>query len=235
MSVSYKITRDVRKCVIVERVNRFTVRVLIDGETKAHITNTGRLKDLLVSGRAGYCHEIDGVKLKYRLFAVEERGLGALIDTLLQQKVFEYLLASSKIPWLQNCRVKAVNPRLRGEVIDYLISCSDTNYYVELKSAVLRIGSGYAGYPDCPTLRGRKQIRALIDHVVSGGKAILVFIAGLPHTKAFKPYDEGDPVAAQLIREAQRRGVIIKSIGMHYNPLTKEIVVYNTDLPVNVD
>jgi len=224
------------ECTILERVNRFTVKALINGVVKnVHLTNTGRLREYLVNGKRGFCHRINGSKLEYRLFAVEDNGLAAVVDTVLQQKVFEYLVANHQIPWLRDCRIVKRNPRLSGEVIDYLLVCGDEYLYTELKSAVLRFNGVYAGYPDCPTIRGRRQIKALINHVKQGGRALIVFIAGLPGVEAFKPYSEGDPVVAELIREASLNGVVVKAIGLYYDPVNNKVVVYNTDLAVNLD
>jgi len=233
---SYEIGYDVFECRILERVNRFTVKVLINGiEKYAHITNTGRLREFLVSGKRGFCHKICGTKLDYRLFAVEDGALAAVIDTVLQQKVFEYLVASNQISWLRGCRIVKRNPKLQSEVVDYALACNNELLYAELKSAVLRVNGVYAGYPDCPTIRGRRQIVALIEHVKQGGKALLIFIAGLPGVTAFKPYSGGDFIVARLIREASQHGVVLKAIALYYDPAYKRIAVYNTDLPVNLD
>ena len=44
------------ECVIIERMNRFVVKVLIEGRMyRAYINNTGRLLDYLVKGRKGFC------------------------------------------------------------------------------------------------------------------------------------------------------------------------------------
>jgi len=235
-TIIYEIGFEPIECTIIERVNRFTVRVLINGVVKnVHLTNTGRLREFLVNGKRGFCHRISGSKLEYRLFAVEDGVQAALIDTVLQQKVFEHLVVYNKIPWLNGCIIAKRNPRLSGEVIDYLLVCSNEYLYTELKSAVLRFNGVYAGYPDCPTIRGRRQIKALINYVKQGGRALIVFIAGLPGVEAFKPYSEGDPVVADLIREASWSNVGVKAIALYYDPVYARIVVYNTDLAVNLD
>jgi len=189
----------------------------------------------LVSGKRGFCHKIRGAKLNYRLFAVEDGFLAAVVDTVLQQKVFEYLVANNQIPWLRGCKIVKRNPKLESEVIDYALTCNNELLYAELKSAVLRVNGVYAGYPDCPTIRGRKQIAALIEYVKRGGNALLIFIAGLPGVVAFKPYSGGDFIVARLIREASQYGVVTKAIALYYDPVYKKIAVYNTDLPVNLD
>lgn len=224
------------ECQILRRVNRFIVNVIIDGRTEnVHINNTGRLKELLVNGRIGYCLKINGKKLKYRLFAVRDEKHAALIDTNLQEKSFIKLLNNNYIPWLKNCEVVARNIHLNDSIIDFLIRCNDQYIYAELKSAVLRYHEIYAAYPDCPTIRGRKQIKELIKHVEKGGMSLIVFMAALPGVEGFKPYTEGDPMIAKLLEEAKRKGVLIKAVNIYYDPVIRSIVLANPDLPVILD
>lgn len=223
-------------CQILRRINRFVVEVNINNRIeKAHINNTGRLREFLVNGQVGYCRRIKGKKLKYRLFAVKNKEYASLIDTNLQEKSFIKLLNNNHIPWLKNCVLVARNVHLNNSLIDFLVKCNNQYVYTELKSAVLRYQQIYAAYPDCPTIRGRKQIRELIKHVEEGGKSLIVFMAALPHVKEFKPYKHGDQVIAELLREAREKGVLIKAINIYYDPINRSIVLANPDLPVILD
>lgn len=48
--------RNTFSCSILKRINRFVIKILIDGKTKeAYINNTGRLYEFLVKGRIGFC------------------------------------------------------------------------------------------------------------------------------------------------------------------------------------
>ena len=80
-----------RECRILERLNRFVVKVEIEGQTyKAHINNTGRLSEFMIKGRKAFCFPGKNlIMTDVKLFAVGERDLGALIDTQLQMKAFE--------------------------------------------------------------------------------------------------------------------------------------------------
>ncbi len=222
------------ECVIVKRLNRFVVEIEVAGITyRAYINNTGRLLEYMVRGRRAYCLERKRPgKTSYRLFAVEDMGAGALIDTRMQMDSFEKLVHENMIPWLRGCRVKRGSPRLGSSVLDYLLECGGRLLYVEIKSAVMRGDTIYAMYPDCPTLRGRRHIRELTRHANKGGWAAIVFIAGLPGVKAFKPYGEGDPEIPGLLWEAARAGVMIKSINIYYVPRESAIILANPDLPV---
>ncbi|MBI4302749.1 MAG: DNA/RNA nuclease SfsA [Chloroflexi bacterium] len=223
------------ECRVVKRLNRFVVGIELEQSYHlACINNTGRLEEFLIAGRKGFClaNEKPG-KTEYKLFALEERGVGAVIDTQLQMRAFEKALELGLIPWLKGCSMLKRNARLGTSLIDYLLECADEKVYLEAKSAVLRDGV-HAMYPDCPSSRGRRHIRELTEHVKEGGKAGIFFVAALPYIEAFKPNKAADPELYQLLVEASQAGVQIRSIGMAYQPEAFGIYLFNPDLRINL-
>jgi len=222
-------------CTIARRLNRFVVEVMVKNKPyRAYINNTGRLEEFLIPGRQGFClkNETKG-KTDYRLFAIEERKLGALIDTQAQMQAFERALEMGLIPWLEGARVRKRDARLGNSLIDYLLVSNDWQIYLEVKSAVLR-DRHYALYPDCPSLRGSRHIKELTRLVRSGGKAIVLFIAALPEVTAFKPNRPTHPALHEALLEGNKAGVKIKAIGMYYNPEDSLVYLYNPDLAVEL-
>jgi sugar fermentation stimulation protein A len=222
------------ECRIIERINRFVVTVELKGNCHpAYINNTGRLYELLVKGRKAFCFKTKNTdKTDFRLFAIEESGFGALIDTQLQMKAFEESLARNHIPWLVGCRILKRNAKLSASLIDYLLECPGRAVYLEVKSAVLRERE-YATYPDCPSERGRRHIKELSGYVKEGGgEGILLFIAALPYAKAFKPNKHADPKLYEALKEAS--GVDIRAIGLYYNPKDAFVYLFNPDLEVKL-
>ena len=221
------------ECRIVERLNRFVVKVELDGSYhRACTNNTGRLHQFLINGKTGFCtrNEKPG-KTEYRLFGIRDNGLGAIIDTRLQMQAFERAVEMELIPWLKDSEIQKRNARLGDSLIDYLLESNGKETYLEVKSAVLR-EDHFAMYPDCPTERGRRHIRELTDYVRKGGEAIILFIAALPDVTAFKPDQSADPELSRLLKEAQKAGVNLKSIGMVYQPEDSFIYLSNLDLRV---
>jgi sugar fermentation stimulation protein A len=219
------------ECIIRQRLGRFVVEVEVNGKIgRAHVNNTGRLGGYLVQGKRAFCTPKSGLKTSYKLFAVEDEGSAALIDTALQMRAFEEIINQGIKPW-DNYRILRRAPRRYNSVFDYEFERLGENVLVEVKSAVLREGS-YAMYPDCPTERGRRQIRELIEHVESGGRGLIVFIAALPHVKAFKPFIEGDEEVAKLLSVAGNAGVELRAISMHYEPSALRVVLDSPDLPI---
>ncbi len=225
-----------RECRILERLNRFVVEIEIESQTyRAHINNTGRLSEFMIKGREAFCYPSKNlIKTDVKLFAVGERGLGALIDTQLQMKAFEKALSTHLIPWLKECRLIKRNAKLGTSLIDYLLECRSQEVFLEVKSAVLR-EDRYAMYPDCPSERGQKHIKEITEHVRLGGEAFILFMAALPQAKAFKPHREADPLLSELLEEAVRVGVRVKAIGLYYDPKDSGIYLYNPDLEVKLE
>ena len=224
------------ECRIIERLNRFVVLVETSGKQHSmHFNNTGRLEEFLIRGRKGFCMETKSPgKTDGRLFAIEERGWGALIDTQLQMKAFERMVGKGQIPWLKDCSIQKRNPRLGDSVLDYLLTCRNNAVFLEVKSAVLREGE-FAMYPDCPTIRGQRHVKELTEYSKNGGSAIIVFMAALPEVSAFKPYKKGDPLLERHLLEAHEQGVLIKAIGLFFNPSNNHIHLSNADLPVALE
>jgi len=223
------------ECIIVERVNRFVVKICLDGKLcMAYINNTGRLIEYLAKGRKGFCikNEKRG-KTDYRLFSLRENDFGVVIDTQLQMKAFEKALEMKLIPRLSGCKILRRNAKLGLSLIDYLLECNRKKVYLEVKSAVLREGK-YAMYPDCPSSRGRKHIKELIDHVQRGGRGIILFIAALPQVESFRPNKSADPEMYELLRKAYKSEVDIKSINLYYNPEDSIICLFNSNLKINL-
>lgn len=224
---------NVTECWIVERLNRFVVCVEISGKQHSmHINNTGRLEEFLIRGRRAFCTETKHPgKTDGKLFAIEERGLGALIDTQLQMNAFERMVKKGQIPWLKGCSIKKKNPRLGASVLDYLLQCGNKAVFLEVKSAVLREGR-FATYPDCPTTRGQRHVKELTEYSKHGGAATIVFMAALPEVSAFKPFEKGDPQLAEYLLDAHKQGVLIKAIGLFFDPRVNQVYLFDPDLPV---
>ncbi len=223
----------VRECTVISRINKFVVKVKIDNDTsKAYLNNTGRLLDYIARDRIGYCIRVHGRKLNYRLIAVGDHELGAILDTQLQEKSFEYAVSRNYIPWLIGCHVLRRNIRLGSSIIDYLLECNSNSILLEIKSAVLRKNKYIALYPDCPSLRGRKQVKSLITHVLGGGKAILLFIAVMPYVKAFTINREVDNILYELVVNAVKLGVKLRALSIYYDPKDNTVYLDNPELDV---
>lgn len=227
--------QSVEECLILERLNRFTVRVEVGGrESLAFLQNTGRLLEYMVRGRRGLCIPVRGPgRLSRRLFAILDDDLAAIVDTHLQSRAFERAFEQDLIPWLKGCRISRRDVPLSGTRIDYLVSCESGDMLLELKSAVLRLG-GYASYPDCPSGRAVRQVKGMLEHIERGGRAAILFIAALPRVRGFKLNREADPALCELVARAHEAGLEIKAIQMAFEPTSSSIILVSSDLPIEI-
>ena len=209
-------------CTFLKRLNRFVALVEVEGETKrALVTNTGRLEEFMIPGKRAFCTPKSGGKTDFVLVAFEDLdGKGAIIDTRTQAKAFERALELGLVPWLRGCRIKRKEVRVGTSRLDYLFECPEGEIYAEMKSAVLRGGKKgeYAMYPDCPSVRGQKHIKELIELARSGKRAMVVFIGAMPGVEKFRPYEKGDPKIARLLSEARKAGVEVHALSISLLP-----------------
>jgi len=229
------VLRGVEECLILERLNRFTIRVKIDDqEDLVFLQNTGRLLEYIVRGRRGFCAPTARPeKLRRRLFAIPEDGLAAVVDTYLQSRAFEEAVNRGLIPWLEGYQISRRNIPLAGARIDYLMSREGADLILELKSAALRLGD-YASYPDCPSTRAVKQVGEMMGLVERGARAIIAFIAAIPNIRGFKLNYEADPALCSLIARAHAAGLEVRGVQMAYEPESSSIILLNPDLAIEI-
>jgi sugar fermentation stimulation protein A len=221
------------QCRIIRRLNRFAVEVEVGGNgAHAHINNSGRLTEYMAAGTTGYClRYTHPKKTQYRLFAIRWGERGVLIDTRFQMAAFEEALCRDLIPWLSGFRCIRRDSRLGDSRIDYLLRRGDEECFLEVKSAALRL-DGFASYPDCPSLRGQKHIRDLIDAKRKGKSAGILFIATVPDSVGFVPNLAADPAIHALLVRAAVSGVALRAIALCYFPEDSQIGLLDPDLPV---
>lgn len=172
--------------------------------------------------------------MNYRLIAVSDRNLAALIDTQFQMKAFEAAVQKRLIPWLRSCQIIKRNFKVHSSVLDYLMKCNNSLLYLEVKSATFRDNEHVAMYPDRSSIRCRKHIRELISLTLKGNSCALVFIAALPYVKVFKPNRLADEKLYELVKKAAEVGVTIKAISVYFNLKDSTVYLDNPDLKVDL-
>ena len=147
-------------------------------------------------------------------------------------RAFEIALQKKLLPWLMNASMLKRNPRMGVSVLDYFIhNLMGENILLELKSAVYRQGR-FATYPDCPSTRGQRHIREMIEYARQGGKGIILFIASLSGIDAFRPAYNGDPEVGRLLQQAYDYSPLeIRALSLRYIP-ERGLFLDNPNLPV---
>ncbi|MEM4280875.1 MAG: DNA/RNA nuclease SfsA [Candidatus Caldarchaeum sp.] len=204
---------DVRRARFSRRLSRFSGQAQRDGGTLVlHITNTGRLTDLLVAGAEILYIPKKSHKTAGTLVGVVVGEHAALIDTRLQSKVFETAFNKGFIEWLKGWKMVGREVAVGKTRLDYVFADErGEKAFVELKSAVYLRMDGAAMYPDTVSIRGRRHIQMLAS-LCKQNPSIIVFIAAHPLAKFFTPCDEGDPKIRKLLLKAAEAGVEVHAV-----------------------
>lgn len=195
----------------VNRDNRFRATVSLAGrEVWAHLSNSGRLADLLTPHRPVWLAAGEGParKTPYDLKLVElDSGLVS-VDARLPNPLFAEAVAAGQLPDFDYLLVEPEVPHAASR-LDFRLSRSGPGgelCWVETKSVTL-VADGTALFPDVPTSRGRKHLRSLIDLRRRGDRAVVVFIIQRADASRLAPHQTADPLFAATLREAVQAGV----------------------------
>lgn len=220
--------------IFLSRPNRFVAKVKI-GETEetVHVKNTGRCKELLITGCKVYLAESDNKlrKTRYDLIAVEKQRdkkepLLINMDSQAPNIAAEEWLIGGFFP---------ENAKLRREVkysdsrFDFYIETESEKAFLEVKGVTLE-KDGTALFPDAPTIRGVKHINELIKAKENGFSAYILFIIQMNGIYTFTPNTETHPEFSAALKNAAEKGVEILAYNctvspdsMYINSAIKEI------------
>lgn len=193
------------------RPNRFIAEVQINGKDEiAHVSNTGRCKELLIKGVKVYLLPSNNTKRKtrYSLHFVENKG--ELVSIYSQQAnsiVYEGIL-TGKIKELSRYLHHEREKKVDNSRIDIYLANDIEECYVEVKGVTL-IKDGIAQFPDAPTERGVKHLRELMKLKKEGIRTVVFFLIQHPAGNSFKPNWENDPTFSKTLNEAYNLGVEI--------------------------
>jgi len=211
---------NITKGSFIDRPNRFVAHVEINGKVEAvHVKNTGRCRELLISGAEVYLTEpgTPGRKTRYDLVAVR-KGTGILfnIDSQAPNKVVKEWLAGQAFD-------KIVPEHTYGNSrIDFYMERSNQKYLMEVKGCTLEMdGIGY--FPDAPTERGVKHLHELIRAAGEGYKAIAAFVIQMDDVTEVRPNTATHPEFAAAFAEAVAAGVQILMLPCNVEPDRLEI------------
>jgi len=202
--------RQMVPATFVKRLNRFVAQVAVNGkEALAHVPNSGRLRELFVSGRQALVQPVPDPlrKTPYTLKAVKYNGFWVSVDSTLPNQIIYDAVRSGVLPFFPSVRDVRREAVYGGSRFDLFVrEASGRECYMEVKSVTL-VKDGIAMFPDAPTERGRKHLRELIDAVKAGYRGVVIFCVQRGDAGSFSPNDETDPAFGEALREAARSGV----------------------------
>lgn len=205
-----------QSATLIKRYKRFLADVVTpQGELLTlHCPNTGAMTGCATPGDTVWYSTSTNIKRKYaHTWELTETQTGDFIcvNTLQANNLVREALKEKRLPELSGytkilSEVKYGAERSR---IDFMLQAdNEVNCYIEVKSVTLsEQGSGF--FPDAVSLRGQKHLRELMNVVLHGERAVLLFAVLHSAIARVSPARHIDAKYAQLLCEAQERGVEI--------------------------
>lgn len=195
--------------VFLGRANRFAAEVRVAGQRwRVHLPNSGRMEELLRPGAAVRLLPTPshGRRTQGRMVVVRHRGRWVGIDSHLPNRLWEAALQQGGLPPVVGVRGWEREVRLGAERVDFRVHTAHGVWWVETKSCN-RVIDGVALFPDAPTTRGARHLRALTRVAQKGAGAAVVWFVQRPDARSLRVDDTADPVFAAAARGAVTAGV----------------------------
>lgn len=219
---------NIKKAVFLKRPNRFIAICNVEGvEEVVHVKNTGRCKELLISGATVYLEESNNPnrKTRFSLISVVKDGILINIDSQVPNAVvFEAIKNKDiKIDGLDELEILKREVTFGNSRFDiYAKDIKGKEAFVEVKGVTLLNGKGdeivfenldrmVALFPDAPTERGNKHILELILAKEQGYVAQIIFLIQLEGAEYFTSNSKTDKKFSESLKKASENGVKIKA------------------------
>ena len=157
-------------------------------------------------------------KLRWTLEILEVDETLVGVNTHRTNTLAHEALLGGWVPGLEGASIKPEAVIDDGR-IDFLATCDDQLTYIEVKNVSLA-EQGLARFPDSPTERGQKHLRALRRLVEQGHRAVMLYISQRADVQRFEAAGDIDPEYARLLEEARAAGVEVVALGCLVAPET---------------
>ena len=176
-------------------------------ETRCHVKNTGRCREILVEGCRVILEISDNPdrKTRYDLIAAYKGRRLINIDSQVPNDVAVEALTSGKIiPGLKDIRREVTHGESRIDIF----AEGKKGTFIEVKGVTLE-NDGVVLFPDAPTERGVKHLNTLIRCVDEGYDAYILLIVQMSDVGYFIPNYETHEEFGIKLKEAYDKGVHI--------------------------
>lgn len=204
-----RIDRPLVEAQFVRRDNRFRATVRLNGQlTKAHVPNSGRLRELFVPGRPVLLAHVPAPHriTDYDLVMVRLGDRLVSMDARLPNRLFHEAVQAGRLDVFAGYTRIEPEVQFGGSRLDFRLEKAGEPCYVEVKSVTL-VEEGCGLFPDAPTLRGQRHVGELVVARQQGNRAAVVFIIQRADAYCFRPHETADASFARVLREAHVAGV----------------------------
>lgn len=203
---------NMKKAIFLDRPNRFIATIEIEGQQEiCHVKNTGRCRELLISGAELFVQEQDKTnrKTKYDLISVRKGERLINIDSSAPNRIFQEWLPQSRL--FHNATLVRPEQRFGASRFDFYLELGGCRAFAEIKGVTLE-EDGVAMFPDAPTERGVKHLRELTACMEAGYSAYLVFIVQMKGVRYMQANWKTHPEFGHGLRSAKKAGVQILAL-----------------------
>ena len=223
------IYENIQRGIFQSRPNRFIAHVVVNGKTEiCHVKNTGRCKELLISGVIVYVQSNDNPnrKTKFSLIAVQKGDRLINMDSQIPNKVvLEWILQGNLFNDIIKIKPESTYKNSR---FDLYVETETQKAFVEVKGVTLE-KDAIAMFPDAPTLRGLKHVTELIDAKKNGYDCYIIFVIQMDKIKHLSPNYTTHREFGRALELAQLSGVNILAYECDISPgsiaITKSVPV----------
>lgn len=225
-----------QRATLVKRYKRFLADVITpDGtELTLHCPNTGAMTGCAEPGDTVWYSTSENTKRKYpHTWELTEPQNGALIcvNTLWANRLTKEALEQGRVSELSGYSTLKSEVKYGAERsrIDFMLQADfRPDCYIEVKSVTLA-EKDFGFFPDAITERGQKHLRELMSVAAEGKRAVIFFAVLHSAITRFSPARHIDAKYAQLLIEAQRKGV---EILVYKAELSAESMTLKEPLPI---
>lgn len=214
---------NIHKGIFLSRPNRFIAICDVDGtEQVCHVKNTGRCKELLVSGCTVYLEKSANPNRKtaFDLVAVEKAGVLFNIDSYAPNRVFGELLEQGGL--FSDTTLIKPETAYDNSRFDFYVEHGNKKAFIEVKGVTLE-EDGILMFPDAPTERGVKHIYELCKAIDGGYESYIAFVIQTENARYFTPNRITHPEFAKALEYAREKGVNILCFTCKTTPDTLKI------------
>ena len=228
-----KLSPDLKQGTFINRPNRFSARVDVDGEpVLAHVPNSGRMKELFKQDARVFLTPMSGANRKtaYDLSLVQVDDTLVSSDARQPSALVDEAIGSGRLEQFSSYSWRRREAVFGHSRLDLLLGNGEL-CYVEVKSVTL-VEDGVGLFPDAPTTRGARHLEALVEARGQGHRAAVIFVVQREDVRAFAPNVPADPRFAETLQKAERAGVEVYA---YRCGVSLEEVTLTDELPVMLD
>ena len=208
-----KFTKTLIKGKLIKRYKRFFTDIEVNKEVvTAHCPNTGSMMGLLDFNNEVWISKNNDPKrkLKFTLEIIKTKNNLVGVNTHFANKIVGHALSNNLIKEFKGCTaIKAEAFFDKQTRFDFLIDKSRAKNFIEVKNVTLFRKNNISEFPDAPTSRGIKHLKALIDATNMGYKSNLLFLVQIQGMEKFK-------IAKDIDNEYYKNYILAKKAGVKF-------------------